>query len=86
MKVYNSIELLKLSRMQKNTPLLFTNTLFKSLHKRIVHNKILHKMGISETPTCLYCNNVETIEHVYIECENVRRFMEQYRKLGANNM
>ena len=30
-------------------------------------------MDISETPTCLYCHVIETIEHVYIECDNVRQ-------------
>ena len=46
---------------------------YKLLHRRVVHNKLLHNMGISETPNCLYCNNLETIEHVYIECANVRQ-------------
>ena len=27
-------------------------------------------MGISRTPNCLFCNDMETIEHVYIECPN----------------
>ena len=33
-------------------------------------------MGISETPNCLYCNNTETIERVYIECLNVRELWQ----------
>ena len=28
-------------------------------------------MGISETPNYLFCHNIETIEHICIECENV---------------
>ena len=43
---------------------------FELLHRRTVHNKLLHKMGISTTPNCLFCNDLETIEHVYIECPN----------------
>ena len=43
---------------------------YKLLHRRIVHNKLLHKMGISTTPNCLFCNELETIEHVYMECPN----------------
>ena len=46
---------------------------FKLLHRRTVHNKLLFKMGISETPNCPFCNHiVESIEHAYIECENVK--------------
>ena len=42
------------------------------------HNKfkVQYKMGISETPHCLYCNNTETIEHVYIECVNARQLWQ----------
>ena len=30
-------------------------------------------MGISETPHCLFCKTEkETIEHIYIECDNVK--------------
>ena len=43
----------------------------KLLHRRTVHNKL--KMGISETPNCLFCKiDKESIEHAYIECENVK--------------
>ena len=27
-------------------------------------------MGISTTPNCLFCNELETIVHVYMECPN----------------
>ena len=27
-------------------------------------------MGISTTPNCLFCNELETIEHVYMKCPN----------------
>ena len=43
---------------------------YKLLHRKIVHNKLLHKMGISETPNCLFCDIPETIEHIYLECVN----------------
>ena len=75
------IKAFKNAKKEKYSPSVYQHFI-QSIHRRIVHNKIVHKMGISGTPNCLYCNNVETIEHVYIECENVRRFMEQYRKLG----
>ena len=37
-------------------------------------------MGISETPNCLYCNTIETIEHVFIECRNVRQLWQRTEK------
>ena len=40
---------------------------YNLLHRRRVHNKLLHKMGISETLNCLFCNTSETIEHVYLK-------------------
>ena len=55
---------------------------YKLLHRRTVHNKLLFKMGISEMINCLFCKtDLETIEHAYIECENVRS-MENNRKLS----
>ena len=38
-----------------------------------VHNKLPNKIGISETPSCLFCKTeTETIEHIYIECDIVK--------------
>ena len=45
-------------------------TQFKLIHRRIVNNKLLHKMKIVESPYCLFCNHIETIEHIYLECPN----------------
>ena len=38
-----------------------------------MHNKLLFKMGILvlETQNCLFCKT-ETIEHIYIECDNTK--------------
>ena len=49
---------------------------YKLLHRRVVHNHLLYRMNISETPNCLFCNAQETIEHVYIECPNVIRLWQ----------
>ena len=34
-------------------------------------------MGISETPNCHFCNETETIEHIYMECPNVIQSWQQ---------
>ena len=48
---------------------------------------MLQKMGIIENPTCLYWNNIETIEHIHIGCDNVRhlcRNTENWVRLQYN--
>ena len=57
---------------QKFSPSVYQHfTQFKLLHRRIVNNKLLHKMKILDNPLCLFCNQIETIEHIYLECPNV---------------
>ena len=63
---------------KKISPSVFQHFIqYKLIHRRIVHNKILYKMGISETPNCLYCGKIETIEHVYLECPNVLNLWQE---------
>ena len=39
-----------------------------------MYNKLLFEMGISKIPNCLFCKTErETIEHIYFECDNVKR-------------
>ena len=45
---------------------------FKLLHNRIVTNKKLFAMGLSESSNCPYCNNIdETIDHAFLNCRAV---------------
>ena len=46
---------------------------YKLLHRRTATNKLLKKMKISDSELCHFCNETETIEHVYIECLNSSR-------------
>ena len=61
-----------LLRMQKSTLLQYTNILFNTSNsigeKYITH---YYTKDISITPNCLFCNDLETIEHVYMECPKV---------------
>ena len=51
---------------------------FKMLHRRIVTNKKLYKMGMSENSNCPYRGSVdETIEHAFILCETERNFWNE---------
>ena len=48
---------------------------FKMLHRRIVTNKKILDMGISESSKCPYCEEQEeTIEHAFLYCETVKNF------------
>ena len=52
-------------------------------HRRTVHSKLLFKMGISETPNCLFCKTeTESIEDIYIECDNVNSVEGNTQKTG----
>ena len=34
-------------------------------------------MGLSTTPNCLFCDDLETIEHIYLECPNSVRLWHE---------
>ena len=75
LKLNDEIMLNTLSQSFKNakkySPSVYQHFLqYELLHRRIVHNKLLFKMGLSTTPNCLFCDNLETIEHIYVECPN----------------
>ena len=51
---------------------------FKLLHNRVVTNKKLYAMGLSETSTCPYCEEIEeTIEHAFLRCNTVKKFWKE---------
>ena len=62
---------------------------FKMLHRRIVTNKKLLDMGISESSKCPYCEEPEeTIEHAFLYCEIVKKFwgeIENWLKRHIDN-
>ena len=54
---------------------------FKLLHNRIVTNKRLYAMGLSETSNCPYCGNIdETIEHAFLNCRVVTNFWKEVER------
>ena len=51
---------------------------YKILHRIIATNKLLHKMGKIPTSTCDFCYMyVDTIEHLFFDCINVKNFWFQ---------
>ena len=44
---------------------------YKLIHRRTVNNQLLKRMKIVESENCLFCKDqVETIEHIYLQCPN----------------
>ena len=51
---------------------------FKILHRYLATNSVLYKMKLTNTNTCTFCNiEIESIEHLFWECINVRNFWRQ---------
>ena len=54
---------------------------FKMLHRRVITNKKLLEMGISESSKCPYCEEQqESIEHAFLYCETVKSFWDEIEK------
>ena len=45
-------------------------------HGILVTNSWLFKVGISESNTCVYCDNIETIDHILTSCQVVNKFWD----------
>ena len=60
---------------------------FKMLHRRIVTNKKLNDMGISDSSKCPYCDEPEeTIEHAFITCRSVSEFWREVEQWLQTNI
>lgn len=45
------------------------------IHRRVPTNKFVHRIGLIESPDCTFCKeNVESLVHLFYECEYVSRF------------
>jgi len=58
-----------------------TNVRHKSAMLRFIHGEFysasrLHRFGLSETPLCEHCQEIETINHKLIECTPIRQLWE----------
>ena len=58
-----------------------THNQYKLIHRRMVNNQLLQRMGILFNDKCLYCNDfIETFEHIYIQCENTSQIWNDTEK------
>ena len=48
---------------------------YKLIHRRTINNQLLKGMTIMDSDTRLFCKDcTETIEHIYIHCNTVKKF------------
>ena len=50
---------------------------FKFLHRIVVTKKELFRYGIKDNGYCLYCGELDSIEHTFIECQFTKCFVRQ---------
>ena len=59
---------------------------FRLIHRVITCNKRLYDMRMRDTPTCSYCDQVDSISHFFIHCPQVKVFwISFYNWLNATN-
>lgn len=51
---------------------------YKIIHRLITCQKKLFDMNLATSPTCLYCNDVDSIEHFFISCPKVSIFWNSF--------
>jgi hypothetical protein len=48
-------------------------TRLKVLYKDVFCNERRHRFGIAESPNCIICGQIESIQHHLVSCENAKR-------------
>ena len=49
---------------------------YRIIHGILVTNSWLHRVGIKDDNTCVFCDQVETIVHLYTECDVINMFWD----------
>ena len=58
----------------------------KLLYKDIFSNERRHRFGISDSPNCAICGQVESVAHQFFECANARKLWDLYNRLTGKSM
>ena len=58
----------------------------KLLYKDIFSNERRHKFGISDSPNCEICGQVESVSHQLFECTNAQRLWDLYSRLTGKSI
>ena len=78
-KLYEDIQFQYVKNIFRMSFLVTSDTFSRLIHLKLIHNrvmtnKILLKMNLADSSTCLSCNRKETVVHAFLDCENVTRF------------
>ena len=58
----------------------------KVIYKDLFNNHRRYRAGLSDTPNCSVCGQVETVEHMLFECPNAERLWSLYSDLCGTDM
>ena len=58
----------------------------KLLYKDIFSNERRHKFGLSDSPDCIICGQIESVNHQMVECANARKLWDMYRRLTGKSV
>ena len=54
---------------------------FKLIHRIVITRKELFKFGIKTDDECLYCGDMDSIDHTFIECPYTASFAKKVIQL-----
>ena len=55
-------------------------------YKDIFSNERRHRFGLTDSPSCAICNQVESVSHQLLECTNAQRLWNMYRRITGNDI
>ena len=58
----------------------------KLLYKDIFSNERRHRFGLTDSPSCAICNQVESVSHQLLGCTNAQRLWNMYRRITGNDI
>ena len=58
----------------------------KILYKDVYSQERRHRFGISDSPNCTTCGEIETVEHQLFECANAKRMWKLYNILFSEEL
>ena len=58
----------------------------KMCYKDIYSNERRHRFGIADSPNCLRCGQIESVDHQMFECENAQRLWNVFRTVTGTSV
>ena len=58
----------------------------KILYKDVFSNERRHRFGLTDSPNCAICGQIETVAHQLVECTNARKVWDMYHRLAGRSI